>query len=233
MTCKQTADLVTDYLEGCLTPERRQQVEQHLATCKDCPTYFDQMRQFVNAIPAAKEQAPPVKVPSAILEAFLIGKQPRQARPLELRQIVAVSMVVVIAVLGIVWVLNRLNTHRVARRSSSVSHNYQTANLDLSKWLVLRGANNPPHNPLQLPRRPLALSILLPIGQEPAAYEVTVSRTPEEPLISARCDGQFENHITVLHLKVDLTDLPAGTYQLGIRQQGWSWTFYPLLLSGD
>jgi len=230
MTCKQTADLVTDYLEGCLTPEQRRQVEQHLATCKDCRTYFDQMRQFVSALPAAKEQEAPVELPSVILEAFLTGKRPLKARPLGLPQIVAVSVAVVIAVLAIVWLSVRVITHRGARPGISQSDNYQAAVLDLSQWSILRGENNPPHPPLQLPRKRLALSVLLQIGREPGAYEITVLRTPGQPLISARSDGLFEDHVTVLHVKLDLTVLPAGNYELGIRQQGWDWTYYPLLL---
>ena len=230
MTCKQTADLVTDYLEGCLTPEQRRLVEQHLAACKDCRKYFEQMRQFVKALPAAKEQEAPVEVPSLILEAFLTGKRPLKPRPPGLPQIVAVSVAVVIAVLAIVWLSTRLISHRGARPGTSASDNYQAATLDLRKWSVLRGENNPSNSPLQLPRRPLALSILLPVGREPGAYEVTVSRTPEQPLIGAASNGQFEDHITVLHVKMDLTALPTGNYQLGVRQQGWDWTYYPLLL---
>jgi Putative zinc-finger len=230
MTCKQIADLVTDYMEGCLTREQRQQVDQHLATCKDCPTYFDQMRQFVNALPAAKEQGEPVEVPSVILETFLTGKRPRKARPVGIPEIVVVLVAVIITVLAIVWVSNRLNTRRGAQPGSSPPDNYQAAVLDLRKWVVLRGENNPPRSPLQLSRGPLALSILLPVGREPGAYDVTVSRTPGEPLVSTRSNGQFEDHITVLHVKMDLTALPAGTYQLGVRQQGWDWTYFPLLL---
>ena len=230
MTCKETADLVTDYLEGCLTPERQQEVEQHLASCNDCPGYFTQMRQFVNALPLAKAHAAPAEVPPVILEAFLTGKRPRRARRPGAPQIVVISAAVVIAILTIVWVWNRLNTHSGARPGNSPSDNYQAATLDLRKWSVLRGENNPPNSPLQLPRKPLALSILLPVGREPGAYEVSVSRTPEQPLIGASSNGQFENHITVLHVKMDLTALPTGTYQLGVRQQGWDWTYYPLLL---
>ena len=230
MTCKETADLVTDYLEGCLTPERQQEVEQHLASCNDCPAYFTQMRQFVNALPLAKERAAPAEVPPVILEAFLTGKRPRRARRPGAPQIVVVSTVVVITILAMIWVWNRRNTDRGARPGSSLSDNYQAATLDLRKWSVLRGENNPSNSPLQLPRTPLALSILLPVGREPGAYEITVSRTPGQPLIHASSNGQFEDHITVLHVKVDLTALPTGTYQLGVRQQGWDWTYYPLLL---
>jgi Putative zinc-finger len=230
MTCKQTTDLVTDYLEGCLTPERQQEVEQHLASCNDCPTYFTQMRQFLNALPLAKERAGPVEVPPVILEAFLTGKLPRSARRPGGPQIVVISAAVVITILAMVWVWNRLNPHRGVRPGNSPSDSYQAATLDLRKWSVLRGENNPPNSPLQLPRKPLALSILLPVGREPGAYEVTVSRTPGQPLTSVGSNGQFEDHITVLHAKIDLTALPSGTYQLGVRQQGWDWTYYPLVL---
>jgi len=228
MTCKQTADRVTDYLEGCLTPEQHQQVEQHLATCRDCRTYFDQMRQFVTALPAPTEPEAPVEVPSVILEAFLTGKRPLKTRSLGLPQIVAVSVVVVI--LALVCLSIRMITHRGGRPGISPSYNSQTAVLDLREWSVLRGESNLHRNPLQLRRGRLALSILLPIGREPGEYEITLLERSGRPVVTARSTGQLEDHATVLHVNLDLRTLPGGSYQLGVWQQGWDWTYYPLLL---
>ena len=230
MTCHQTADFVTDYLEGVLAPEVRRQVEEHLATCKDCPAYFNQMREFVRALPAAKEQAVPAAVPTAILEAFLSGKSPQKARWLGIPRRVAFSLAVLIAVLAIIWMSAKLGWHRGSGPSHVPAPQFEAAVLDLREWHILRGENNPLHAPLQLQRQPLAVSILLPIGREPGAYEVTLSRISEPPLIRATAEGYLEDHTTVLHVKVDLTALPSGTYQLGIRQSGWDWTYYPVTL---
>ena len=47
IACRELVELVTDYLEGALTPERRALLEQHLAACEGCAAYLDQMRRTV------------------------------------------------------------------------------------------------------------------------------------------------------------------------------------------
>ena len=44
MTCQELVELVTDYLEGALPPERTRDVEEHLSDCVDCLRYLDQMQ---------------------------------------------------------------------------------------------------------------------------------------------------------------------------------------------
>ncbi len=47
LTCKEMVELVTDYLEGKLSPEQRFRFEDHLAACHDCTNYFEQMRKTI------------------------------------------------------------------------------------------------------------------------------------------------------------------------------------------
>jgi anti-sigma factor RsiW len=47
LTCQQAVDLVTDYLEGALTPRQRRRFEAHLAACVHCPEYLAQMRTTI------------------------------------------------------------------------------------------------------------------------------------------------------------------------------------------
>lgn len=39
--------MVTDYLEGALSPAQLRAVEDHLAACEDCARYLTQMRQVI------------------------------------------------------------------------------------------------------------------------------------------------------------------------------------------
>ena len=50
LTCREVAELVTDYLEAALTRQERRRLEAHLARCPDCPNYVEQMRQTVDLI---------------------------------------------------------------------------------------------------------------------------------------------------------------------------------------
>lgn len=40
----------------------------------------------------------------------------------------------------------------------------------------------------------------------------------------------LRGHIAVLEVKLNLEPLRAGVYRLGIRQRGWSWTYYRVVL---
>jgi predicted anti-sigma-YlaC factor YlaD len=44
IACQEVVELVTDYLEGALSPEDAARFEQHLSLCEGCEAYLDQMR---------------------------------------------------------------------------------------------------------------------------------------------------------------------------------------------
>jgi anti-sigma factor RsiW len=50
MPCQTLVELVTDYLEGKLHPDDRRRFEAHLAACRHCHAYLDQMRHTVKAL---------------------------------------------------------------------------------------------------------------------------------------------------------------------------------------
>ena len=96
---------------------------------------------------------------------------------------------------------------------------------------ALRGAEaNPSGVPVELPRGALALSIYLPTGSEPGKYQVEIVEQPGKPLISAEGAAALRDHIAVLEVKVDLQRLHPDVYFVGIRQAGWSWAYYPVVL---
>jgi anti-sigma factor RsiW len=37
IVCRESVELVTDYLEDALSPVQRRRFEEHLASCPDCP----------------------------------------------------------------------------------------------------------------------------------------------------------------------------------------------------
>lgn len=50
LACRRLVEMVTDYLEGALTPQDRAQFEQHLVLCDPCVQYVDQHRSLVDAL---------------------------------------------------------------------------------------------------------------------------------------------------------------------------------------
>jgi hypothetical protein len=53
---------------------------------------------------------------------------------------------------------------------------------------------------------------------------------PGKPLISAEGAAALRDHIAVLEVNVDLERLHPGLYLVGIRQAGWSWAYYPVVV---
>jgi anti-sigma factor RsiW len=47
IVCQQAVELVTDYLEGALSPRQRRRFEAHLAGCQHCTEYLAQMRATI------------------------------------------------------------------------------------------------------------------------------------------------------------------------------------------
>ncbi len=70
LMCREIVELVTNYLEDALSPEDHERVRAHLAMCRDCARYLDQMRQTIRATGSLREEdlAPGAK--DALLGAF-------------------------------------------------------------------------------------------------------------------------------------------------------------------
>ena len=47
LVCQQVVELVTDYLEGALSPAEHRRFEAHLAGCPHCTEYLAQMRKTI------------------------------------------------------------------------------------------------------------------------------------------------------------------------------------------
>ena len=50
LTCRELVELVTDYLEGALSPSDLERFEQHIGGCDACTAYVEQMRLTITAL---------------------------------------------------------------------------------------------------------------------------------------------------------------------------------------
>ncbi len=57
IVCRQAVELVTDYLEGALSPRDRARFEAHLAGCPHCTEYLEQIRATVAALGRIEPEA--------------------------------------------------------------------------------------------------------------------------------------------------------------------------------
>jgi predicted anti-sigma-YlaC factor YlaD len=75
MTCQELVELVTAYLDNALSSEDLQRFEEHLATCRGCRVYIEQMRQTIRLTGTIAEDEVPPDVRGELLEAFRSWKR--------------------------------------------------------------------------------------------------------------------------------------------------------------
>jgi anti-sigma factor RsiW len=63
LSCQELVELVTEYLEGALSPQERARFEAHLAGCRGCTNYVEQMRRSIKVVGRLSEESltPPVR----------------------------------------------------------------------------------------------------------------------------------------------------------------------------
>jgi anti-sigma factor RsiW len=54
MTCQELVELVTDYLEGALSPDDAARFEAHVAACVGCEIYVAQIRMTIAVMRAGR-----------------------------------------------------------------------------------------------------------------------------------------------------------------------------------
>ena len=57
LVCREAIELVTDYLEGHLSPVDRERLEGHLAACPHCTEYLAQMRRTLDLLGRIEPEA--------------------------------------------------------------------------------------------------------------------------------------------------------------------------------
>jgi anti-sigma factor RsiW len=70
LTCRELVELVTDYLEGALSPPERSRFEQHLAVCPGCAAHLRQMRETLRIAGRLSERDLPGEARESLLLAF-------------------------------------------------------------------------------------------------------------------------------------------------------------------
>lgn len=70
LACNRVVEMVTDYLEGDLSPEERAQLEQHLVICDPCVHYVEQSRLTVEALRQLPRDPVTPAARNALMEAF-------------------------------------------------------------------------------------------------------------------------------------------------------------------
>lgn len=68
--CQEVVELITDYLEGTLTPDEATLFEQHLNFCDGCVWYLEQMQATIATVGRLREEDIPVQTRERLLATF-------------------------------------------------------------------------------------------------------------------------------------------------------------------
>ena len=69
-TCREVVELVSEYLEGAMSPERMCAFELHLNFCDGCFTFLDQFRATTSIARVVPEEQIPDGIRDELLRAF-------------------------------------------------------------------------------------------------------------------------------------------------------------------
>lgn len=50
MPCRELVEVITDYLEGALSPDDRRRFEEHLEVCSACKLYVEQFEVVIRTV---------------------------------------------------------------------------------------------------------------------------------------------------------------------------------------
>lgn len=83
------------------------------------------------------------------------------------------------------------------------------------------------HKPIVLERKPVDLTVELPVGSKAGTYEFQLRRE-KQSVVSASGVAAIQNGTTSFTVRIDLSKLTPGMYEMLVRQVGWDWNYYPV-----
>jgi anti-sigma factor RsiW len=69
-SCQELVELVTDYLEGALSPADLRRFEEHIATCDGCTEYLRQLRETIRLVGAITQEDVSPEAEAELLAVF-------------------------------------------------------------------------------------------------------------------------------------------------------------------
>jgi anti-sigma factor RsiW len=74
-TCREIAELITDYLEGSMTFTQRLRFQMHMGLCFACRNYLRQMKYTVATLHQLPSEPVPAEVKEELMKRFRTWKQ--------------------------------------------------------------------------------------------------------------------------------------------------------------
>lgn len=167
---------------------------------------------------------------SECYRAFLAFDEDRRReaamRRTRLRWMAAVAGIVIVAVAFV-----------VARQGSFFSKRPQNAEVAFVRQTVdipsmTRSGKDGERKPIVIARRTVELTVQLPVGSKAGAYEFQLRRDGA-PVVSASSDAAIREGTTAFTVRLELSRLAPGMYEMYVRRVPWDWNYYPVEIRAD
>jgi hypothetical protein len=189
-------------------------VTEHLASCSPCFVRYSELLAELKSQEAAKEKSLWQR----------LSAWPK-THPVLTGTLVACAAIIAI-VAGILFSRVRQpnsppnEVHNTPGRTPAVERAavYSPFSIDLSKVSPIRGSQNPSTESLRVrvPKSPLSLTLILPLGSEERAYRVTL-KDGTKTVWSKTVQAHLSNGQVLVQFEVDLTQLASGHYEFDVE----------------
>jgi hypothetical protein len=130
-----------------------------------------------------------------------------------------------IAILAIVFGLGRRVFSPERPQNAEVAYVKET--VDIPSMQRSAAAEEP--KPIVLQRKPLELTVNLPIGSKAGTYELELKKG-QQTLLSTGADATIQNGTTTFTAKLNLSRFDPGNYSMFVRQLPFDWNYYPVVI---
>jgi hypothetical protein len=136
----------------------------------------------------------------------------------------------VVVVLGLIFVVRQ--GWFTSQRPQNAELAYVKQTVDVPSMTRSAEANGDRKPPIVIPRKPVDLTLQLPIASPVGPYEFQLLRE-KQPVVSALGNATLENGTTSFIVRIDLSKLAPGMYEMSVRKVGWDWGYYPVEIRAD
>jgi hypothetical protein len=150
-----------------------------------------------------------------------------KARRVQVKWATAVALAVVL-VAGVLFALRQGTFSSPRPQNAELAYAKQSVDIPSMSRSVEGGATKP----IILERKPVELTIQLPVGSKAGAYEFQLRRL-DQPVISTSSTATIRDGNTTFSVKLDPSKFAPGTYSLYVRQVPWDWNYYPVAIRSN
>ncbi len=136
-----------------------------------------------------------------------------------------VAVIAAIVVLAVVFGVGRRIFFPERPQNAELAYVKETVDIPSME----RSANSGEERPILLQRKPLALTVNLPVGSKAGRYELELKQG-QQTLLSTSADAAIHNGTTSFTAKLDLSKFDPGNYKMFVRQPAFDWNYYPVVI---